>query len=323
MSEEIEEFGAFLRDRGFEFDGPPLMDGRYHRVPIVGDKGGAKSGAYCGFLDGVPNGLAKNWRTGEEWRWISQVPRRRLTEEERRQWAAANETKKRAKAQELAAAQRAAAKKAAAIFHYADPTAADGHPYLVRKGVRNHGLRKSTVGDLLMPLRNADDKIESLQIIRENGSKQFWRAGRIEGNSFRIGDWFFPGVILVAEGYATGASLHEATGLPVAVAGSSANLRACAEALRAQHPGAELYVAADNDFRRERNVGLEKATAAAAIASGRTLVPRPEWLGESGTDWNDVHHEHGLEQMRELLANAGLPLALRAEQVISTPKMKL
>ena len=52
---EIEEFGAFLRDRGFGLPGEPIMDGHVHRVALQGDKAGSKSGAYVGFLDGVPN----------------------------------------------------------------------------------------------------------------------------------------------------------------------------------------------------------------------------------------------------------------------------
>ena len=51
--------------------------------------------------------------------------------------------------------------------------------------------------------------------------------------------------LCIAEGFATGASIHEATGLPVAVAFNAGNLEPVAKALRKQVPRP-----ADGDLRR-------------------------------------------------------------------------
>ena len=55
------------------------------------------------------------------------------------------------------------------------------------------------------------------------------------------------GQILIAEGYATAASLYEATSLTVAVACDCANLRPVGEALRKKYPAAMLIFCADDD----------------------------------------------------------------------------
>ena len=54
-----------------------------------------------------------------------------------------------------------------------------------------------------------------------DGSKKFAGGGEVKGNVFLIGceAHELPGLetIILCEGYATGASIYEATGLPVAV----------------------------------------------------------------------------------------------------------
>ena len=50
-------------------DNHPLMDGSKHRVKVIGDKPGEKSGFYVAHLDGHPAGYFKNNRSGLETRW--------------------------------------------------------------------------------------------------------------------------------------------------------------------------------------------------------------------------------------------------------------
>ncbi len=77
--------------------------------------------------------------------------------------------------------------------------------------------------------------------------------------------------VTVAEGYATGATVHRATGMAVAVA----------VALRDQDPARPIYMAADNDHHlpvRARplpNAGREKAEAAALAVGATVLLPEP------------------------------------------------
>ncbi len=87
-------------------------------------------------------------------------------------------------------------------------------------------------------------------------------GGKIRGCYFSIGKP--DGRVLIAEGFATGASVHEATGDAVAVAFNAGNLKPVAKILRAKFPDAHITVCADNDTKTEGNPGLTKATEAAA-----------------------------------------------------------
>ena len=64
--------------------------------------------------------------------------------------------------------------------------------------------------------------------------------------------------IILAEGYATGASLHMGTGKPVAVAFDAGNLEVVAKKLREKYPEAKITIAADNDHASRRNIGASK-----------------------------------------------------------------
>ena len=116
-------------------------------------------------------------------------------------------------------------------------------------------------------------------------------------------------VVVVAEGYATAATLHEATGLPVAAAFNAGNLKPAAEGLRERYLDKKIVVAGDNDHHREReidertglpkkNVGREKAEQAAAAVGGYALIPRFD-ADDPGTDWNDLGGAKGEAEVRK------------------------
>lgn len=157
------------------------------------------------------------------------------------------------------------------------------HQYLQNKAVAVHGLRQA--GDaLLVPMRDEGGELWNLQTIAPDGTKRFLPGGRISGLFHRIGA---PVVdrVAVAEGYATGASVAEATGIPVAVAFNCGNLEPVGRALRKKYPEARLIYAADNDIETEarigRNPGIEAATAAAKATGGYLAFP------DAG-DFNDL-----------------------------------
>ncbi len=128
---------------------------------------------------------------------------------------------------------------------------------------------------------------------------------------------------MVAEGYATAATLHEHTAAPVAVAFHAGNLEPVARALRAAHPDRQILVAADNDHRKTRelgpdgkpkkNVGLEEARAAAAAVDGAVLAPAfgPD---DRGSDWNDLRQEKGPREFARQVGR-GLAVAERRQLV--------
>jgi putative DNA primase/helicase len=132
---------------------------------------------------------------------------------------------------ERKARQSNAAMKATAIWRNALP-AKDHHPYLLRKGITAHGARLYN-GALVIPMREGT-ALHSLQFIGEDGTKRFLTDGRIKGCYFSIGSTKDKPAICIAEGFATGATIHEATGYPVAVAFNAGNLKAVATAMRAK-----------------------------------------------------------------------------------------
>ena len=199
------------------------------------------------------------------------------------------------------AAQAAAATEAARQWDAASTEGAS--PYLARKGVQGHGVRYGPGGVLLVPLHDEAGKLWNLQRIApakpaDGGpEKLFLRSGRKSGLWHMLGTLpAEPQTILIAEGYATAASLHEATGHPVAVAFDAGNLKPVALALRQQYPAARLLVCGDDDRETEaksgHNPGRNKATAAARAVAG--LAVFPEGLPpEGGSDFNDMHQHIG------------------------------
>ncbi len=125
-------------------------------------------------------------------------------------------------------------------------------------------------------------------------------------------------VILLAEGYATAATPHEATGWPVAVAFDAGNLVKVAHALRQRYPAAPLALCGDDDRATQaktgNNPGRDKATAAAGAVQGLAVFPVD--LPESGSDFNDMHQAHGLAAMRTSVVAAPLDGSVQAHAII-------
>ena len=102
------------------------------------------------------------------------------------------------------------------------------------------------------------------------------------------------GILIVCEGFATGASIHEATGQPVAVAFDSGNLEPVAKSLRKLYPDAALIVAADDDHQTEGNPGRKAANGVAKAVGGVVVVPMfPADRPDKATDFNDLHQLAG------------------------------
>ena len=198
---------------------------------------------------------------------------------------------------------QAAAVKARARWDAASE--AGSSPYLQRKGVRAHGCRFEADGVLLVPLRDAAGEMWNLQAIlpapRADGAdKPFLGGARVTGCMHWLGAPAGAAWLLVAEGYATGASLHEASGLPVAVAFNAGNLEAVVRAIRKRYPDARILVCADDDSqtkaRTGRNPGVEAAEAAARKVKGARWV-KPAGLADGATDFNDLASSAGLEEV--------------------------
>jgi putative DNA primase/helicase len=213
-----------------------------------------------------------------------------------------------AEAARKAEAARAAAR-ADAAWRKCLPTGASD--YLVRKGVQSHGLKFTDSGALVVPMLDVQGRVHGLQFIlpsthprrkKTGRDKEYWPPGLAKrGHFFLIGaPPQVGGVILLCEGYATGASLHEATGLPVVVAFDAGNLLPVAQALAARYKRARILVCADDDYLTEGNPGVTNAAAAAIAVEGAHLAPvfAVDRAGQKITDFNDLHALEGLHVVR-------------------------
>lgn len=185
--------------------------------------------------------------------------------------------------------QRQAEAAAAATIRWAAAVPVADHPYLAAKDVRAHGVRLESGHTLLIPLRDTSGTLHSLQGIAPDATKRFMPGGRVKGCYHAIGRP--SGRLVVCEGYATGATIHEDSGHAVAVAFNSGNLLPVALALRTKIPSITLVIAADDDWKTEGNPGLTAATEAARAVGGLLAVPKFDGLprGDRDTDFNDVH----------------------------------
>ncbi len=205
---------------------------------------------------------------------------------------------------EREAAQGKAAEEAARLWAQASETGESG--YLSRKRVRGHGVRYGADGWLLIPLRDAEGRLWNVQRIapaapKAGPEKLFLKGGRKAGLWHWCGDPANAPALLIAEGFATAASIHDATGRPVAVAFDAGNLAPVARALRKLYRSAPMLICADDDRETEkrtgRNPGKEKAQAAADAVRGFVAVP--DALPEGGSDFNDMANHAGVDAVRE------------------------
>lgn len=203
--------------------------------------------------------------------------------ERRRTQGEAEERKRQA---EEASRHARARKRAQSIWESAG-LASDDHPYLVRKEAKAHGLKlyrgdlvidgMPCDGALLVPIHDTEGVLHSLEFISPEAEKRFLPGGKKTGCLFLIGT---PGAVLcIAEGYATGATVHQAAGYAVAVAFNAGNLKPVAIGLRKRFPGAKIILCADNDRFTPGNPGVTKAIEAARAVKGYLVVPRFDDLG--------------------------------------------
>jgi putative DNA primase/helicase len=305
------EFLSAIRHQGLLAPDNIVADGRIHRFRSGPER--EENGFY--HLSVVPAhrggeigfGLIGCWKRGVKEKWCSREPGS-MQEADRKAIERARLERKRTDDD----AAKTAASKAVSMWSEAPPPD-PAHPYLIKKGVKGIGLRQFK-DSLVVPVY-VTGKMVSLQFIDPDGVKRFLKGGRVEGGYASVSTKDAPrDRIIIAEGYATAASLFEAMGLPVVVAFNAGNLGAVAHAIRKKYPDADIVLAADHDqwtvVRGEPlNVGLIAATKAAREIGASVSAPDfPPHDHQKPTDWNDWHARHGLEGTRtEFFANVRSP----------------
>jgi len=201
-----------------------------------------------------------------------------------------------------------------ALRTWAKASAADGHPYLQRKGVKptdtvrvlpvEHvaeliGYAPKSSGEpltgdvLIIPVKV--ETMSTLEFIDATGRKAALYGGKKSGGLWspaKLPKGSGEGLTLaIAEGVATALSIHESGDLISIAALSAGNLPAVAERMRNKFPAARMVICG------ESGGGLKHAERAAQ-ENGATLAVWP------GGDMNDLHQAQGLEAVQKLIESA-------------------
>ena len=145
-------------------------------------------------------------------------------------------------------------------------SANSNHLYIKKKRIHPVGIRQirdSLIIPICRDFGGHGDTIVSLQYIQPTGEKKFHPNCPVTGGFYIIGNITDTDMVYVVEGYATGATVFEATDVPVVVAFNSGNIQAVCAKLKSEYPKMEIIIAADNDIESEkkhgRNSGKESA----------------------------------------------------------------
>ena len=310
----IQEFTQAMQAVGLVLDKRGVIDdGKAHPCQCAHDKGSKKSGRYYLHSDGIANGAFGCYHEAEnglthKWQSEHTPP---LSEAERKAYAQKMAQAEAERAQQTANDQAQAKAAVQAIWDKAKD-ASTANAYVTRKGI--HPLGCKVFGDadtLIVPIYDGKPAIENLcnaQFIQADGTKRFKTGGKKKGCYCAIGN-LESRVAVLCEGFATGASIAQATGYYVLVAFDAGNLLPVAERIKAALPmDWRLIIAGDNDAYGEANTGADKARACAHAVGAECVLP--DFTGceitHAPTDFNDLHQLAGLEAVKAQIDGAGV-----------------
>lgn len=315
----IEAFIDAMKKHGVNLDtsgGHPKADGRMHRANAIGKQKPRNNHIwYVLHGDGIPSGAFGDHQLGVSGTWCAKGARE-LSDDERRAIAERALRDEAERKRHRLEAQTAARNVAERIIRNS-VQATSHHPYLARKGLlptRHAYVVTNTVtymlpndddrqrmvrrGTLFIPSYMPGGRLVGGQQITYDGSKYFIKGTEKTGSYHPIGGRPSDKLV-IAEGWATAARIHHATGYPAVAAFDSGNLMPVAKTMRKMHPDVDLIIAADNDrntFTPVRNPGVHFATRAARESAARVIVP--QFDGDGGSDFDDVAQIYGEDEVR-------------------------
>lgn len=294
------EFLKFARDLGYEIN-DLKTDGKIHRFQY----GSRKNGWYVAHLNFSARfhryfiyARLGDWKTGESHEFRSREME--SDRHKRREVRIAVEAQRLLAAEEKVAKQREAAERAREIFALAHPDPFRIPDYLYRKKIMGMFGARWDYGQMAILVPMYDQReLCGLQKIFSDGKKLFISGQKSKGAYALIGRIDETSENFMCEGFATGCSIHMATGKGVVVTFSASNLVWVAQILKKFEM--RMIVCADNDQFTDGNPGVKFARDAAKILGARVVVPQFKNLEKSPTDFNDLHVLEGLEIVREQL----------------------
>ena len=303
-----ELFRDAMRKAGLEHAGSITADGKINRFKAGEDH---QQNSWYVLYDGAPAaGAFGCWKRGVSEKWCAKSDRECSAAEKkliRANWKRADQERKATDEDRHARARLEAEQ----VLKRSAP-ATPNQTYLSRKAVSPYGDLRDDGGKLVVPLRDADGVLHSIQFIAALGGKRFLTGGKVAG-MFHTIPGPDTGPLVICEGYATGASIHGATGHAVVCAMNCGNLLEVAQVLRKQWPDRDIIIASDNDQFTEGNPGLTKAKEAASTIGAKLVVPQFKNTETKPTDFNDLQHMEGTDSVEQQLASSTTPTETDAE----------
>ena len=284
------QFSDFINDlSGAEIDTDKIVLGAWGVFDGSDDpKGSKKWGFVLDSLEAgkIPTGMVKNYKTGDNFPFNFDGDGCEIPEALKAERKAESERKATEAKALVDAKHRQAALDATALLEAGIPV--DEHPYLTRKQIQAHGLRTDGENRLLIPVMDAmSDAVLGLQFISSDGSKKYLQGSKKKGCCYVIGNIPNSQEVLISEGFATAATLHEKLGIPSVVAFDAGNLPEVAKALADRYPDKTFTLCGDNDA---SGIGQKHALEAAQAIGGKVAIPKREQC-----DWNDILSDESQE----------------------------
>lgn len=287
MHNDLHEFLHAIQQVLGPVDLTPVADGKIRRFHVLGDRPGTTNGWCVLHTSKVVYGTFGSWKSDVSYSWSSRKPKSLL---EATQIARDVDIARQQREAEKLQLQSAAIKLGSRLWEASNPANPD-HPYLLRKRIAPRYLRE--LGNILLVPLHYDGELVNLQRIHPDGTKRFLRGGRVGGCHALLGLPEPGQTLYLCEGFATGASIHEATGHAVACAMNANNLLAAGHQLRRLYPDSPLVIAGDDDRKTEAkgrgNPGRTAALrAASALGCAVTLPQFPPGAPLELSDFNDL-----------------------------------
>lgn len=268
-----------------------LPNGEFHRFGeknafwAVGTEWTYEGKTYTAFNYG-------NWKTGQAERWISWNKTDKEAAKQSKAYFKKLDEKVKTDREEK---NKICAEKWINIFSSAD-NKNDPHEYLIKKSITSNFTAKSLGTALAVPAYNQSGFC-GVQLIEKQGDSFIKRFsyGIAKKGAYgyigNIGDKF----LFMAEGFATAASIHMATGKSVIIAWDCGNFIPCLETIRGINPQSKIVICSDLD---ESGIGEKKANEAKSKFNNvSVIIPKLK----HGTDFNDLHVSEGLDVVADQL----------------------
>ena len=180
------------------------------------------------------------------------------------------------------------------------------HPYLTKKQIicPNDITFDHEQNALLIPVSDLNGKIWGYQTIFSDGQKRFLKGARKKGCMYCFGNITSADKIFVCEGFATGASLYDATNITTVVAFDAGNIDFVVGEIIRKYPQKRIIIAADNDIGKTQNTGAE--TAKSVVNKYHISAILPDKLIAGMSDWNDIACKYGKNEIIKQLTKGGI-----------------